>query len=31
MNDSPFAVVVICGLEAISTFMKKGGAATPVF
>ena len=29
MNDIPFAVWVICVLEAISAAMKKGGAATP--
>ena len=30
MNDDPFAVGVIHVWEAISTAMKKGGAATPV-
>jgi hypothetical protein len=30
MNDGPFAVGVIHVLEAISTAMKKDGAATPV-
>jgi hypothetical protein len=30
MNDGLFAVGVIRVLEAISTAMKKGGAATPV-